>query len=53
MAKAIAYHSGAYFLDFSPYIDDVAQSSGSAKKEFQKIILQVFKAARDYGPSIV
>jgi len=54
MAKAIAYHSGAFFIDFSPYIEEVYQNiSGQKKNEFNKIIFKVFKAARDFGPSIV
>lgn len=55
MAKAIAYHSGSLFIDFSPYNDEVQQNNaGSGQvKEIQKVVQQVFKAARDYGPAVI
>lgn len=55
MAKAIAYHSGALFIDFSPYNDEVQQNNaGSGQvKEIQKVVQQVFKVARDYGPAVI
>jgi len=50
MSKAIAYHSGAYFIDMSSYI---MTNYLDNKKNTSAKIFQCFKVCRDYGPCVI